>query len=100
MNDDEYRNKVLTTQKLGIVAKYANSELFSKSVVENAERNTAFLSKTSKRSLNYFVSPENIYFESPLFAAGYYGNVEPHVIENWCKREQHGWKRIPKSAQE
>lgn len=79
--------------------KTEESRMFSESVIQSAERNEEFLHKTSSSSLNYFISPEGYVFESPIFAAGYYGNVKPHVIENWCKREHHGWKRVLKTQQ-
>ncbi len=70
----------------------------SLSVTQNAERNEEFLHKSSSRSKNKFISPEGLEFDSPIFAAQYYGNVEYYVIENWCKRNQHGWSRKPKAV--
>lgn len=70
----------------------------SEQVILNAERNEEFLQETSSRSKNKFVSPEGFEFDSPILAAKYYGNVEYYIIENWCKRNQHGWSRKPKAA--
>lgn len=70
----------------------------SKDLIQNAERNEEYLHKTSSLSKNKFISPEGLEFDSPIFAAKYYGNVKPHVIENWCKRNHHGWSRKPKQA--
>lgn len=73
-------------------------EELAKNVVENAQCNQEWLDKTSRKSKNKFISPEGLVFDSPLFAAKYYGNVTPHNIENWCKRGHHGWSRIPKEV--
>jgi len=97
--DGKNLKQLLENQKKAIEKKIENSIEFSRSVVENAERNEEFLQETSSRSLNKFISPEGLEFDSPIFAAKYYGNVAPHVIENWCKRYQHGWSRKPKAAQ-
>lgn len=70
----------------------------SKQVIINAERNEEFLQESSSRSKNKFISPEGLEFDSPIFAANYYGNVEAYIIENWCKRSQHGWSRKPKAV--
>lgn len=70
----------------------------AKQVIINAERNEEFLQEVSSRSKNKFISPEGLEFDSPIFAANYYGNVEAYIIENWCKRSQHGWSRKPKAA--
>ena len=76
------------------------SKDFSDTVIINAERNEEFLHERSSRSKNVFISPEGLEFDSPIYAANYYGNVEYYIIENWCKRNQHGWSRKPKAAQE
>lgn len=95
----EYRNRIMEAVKLSSELKTKKSKEFSEKLIENAERNEEFLHKTSSKSLNYFISPEGLKFESPVFAAKYYGNgVKPYVIENWCKREQNGWKREPKDS--
>lgn len=82
----------------GAQIKKENSEQLSSQVIINAERNEEFLQEISSRSKNKFISPEGLEFDSPIFAAKYYGNVEYFVIENWCKRNQHGWSRKPKAA--
>lgn len=84
--------------QVAIKLKKENSKRLSESVILNAERNEEFLQEVSSRSKNKFVSPEGLEFDSPIFAAKYYGNVEYFVIENWCKRNQNGWSRKPKAA--
>lgn len=74
------------------------AEKFSKDLILNAERNEEFLQETSSRSKYKFISPEGLEFDSPIFAAKYYGNVEYYIIENWCKRNKYGWSRKPKAA--
>lgn len=82
----------------GAKAKNESSYQLSVQVIINAERNEEFLQEVSSRSKNKFISPEGLEFDSPIFAAKYYGNVDYFVIENWCKRGQHGWSRKPKAA--
>lgn len=95
---EENYQKLVEMQKLGAVVKAQNSKQLSDKVIANAERNEEFLHKSSSRSKNKFVSPEGLEFDSPIFAAQYYGNVEYYIIENWCKRNHHGWSRKPKAA--
>lgn len=92
--------KFVKLSEMGQKVKAENSKDFSEQVIKNAERNEEFLQKHSSRSLNKFISPEGLEFDSPIFAANYYGNVEYYVIENWCKRNQHGWSRKPKATQD
>lgn len=88
-------------QVMAVEKKQENASLHSEDVIVNAERNEEFLHMTSSRSKNKFVSPEGLEFDSPIYAANYYGNgVEYYIIENWCKRSQHGWYRKPKAAKE
>lgn len=89
-------NRLLKTAEQGRQARLDNCKLFSENLILNAERNEEFLHKTSSRSLNVFVSSEGLEFDSPIFAAQYYGGVHYSVIENWCKRCQYGWSRKPK----
>ena len=84
--------------EMGRKVKTENAERFSQEVINNAERNEEFLQEISSRSLNKFVSPEGLEFDSPIFAASYYGGVKPHVVENWCKRGKYGWSRRLKAA--
>jgi len=95
---EEKYQQLLTMQKLGAVVKAANSKQLNDNIIQNAERNEEFLHKSSSRSKNKFVSPEGLEFDSPIFAAQYYGNVEYYIIENWCKRNHHGWSRKPKAV--
>jgi len=76
------------------------SREFSDSLIINAERNEEFLHMTSSRSKSIFISPEGLEFESPIFAAKYYGNVEPYIVESWCKGNKNGWTTKPKAVQE
>lgn len=85
--------------EIGRKVKTENSEKFSLQIIINAERNEEFLQMLSSRSQNKFISPEGLEFDSPIFAANYYGNVKPHIIENWCKRNKYGWSRKPKAVQ-
>lgn len=97
MEQPEHYQRMLKAQKLGVLKKKEDSKESSENLILNAERNEEFLHKNSSRSKNKFISPEGLEFDSPIFAAKYYGNIEYHVIENWCKREQHGWSRKPKA---
>lgn len=98
---EENYKQLVEMQKLGAVTRAANSKQLSDDVIQNAERNEEFLHMISSRSKNKFVSPEGLEFDSPIYAANYYGNgVEYYIIENWCKRGQHGWYRKPKAAKE
>lgn len=97
---EEGYSHMLAAVKASNIKKGQLSKEFSDTVIINAERNEEFLQEVSSRSKNKFVSPEGLEFDSPIFAAKYYGNVEYYIIENWCKRNQHGWSRKPKAAQE
>lgn len=98
MTDESHYQRMVETQRLASLKKKEESRLLSESVIINAERNEEFLQKISSRSKNKFISPEGLEFDSPIFAAQYYGNVEYYIIENWCKRNQHGWSRKPKAV--
>lgn len=79
--------------------KSENSELRSKAIIDNAERNMEWLHKVSSRAKYKFISPEGLVFNSPIFAAKYYGkDVKPLDIENWCKRKKYGWNTYPELA--
>ena len=71
---------------IGRAVRQQKSKDCSENLILNAERNEEFLQESSSKSLNIFISPEGLEFQSPALAAKYYGNVKPHVIENWCKR--------------
>ena len=67
-------------------------------ILGNAERNEEYLHMTSSRSKSKFVSPEGLVFDSPIFAAKYYGgNAYGTLIEKWCKTKINGWYTIPKT---
>ena len=97
---DVGREQMLKAVEMSAKKKAENSKQLSDSIILNAERNEEFLHMTSSRSKSIFISPEGLEFESPIFAAGYYGNVEYYVIENWCKRNQNGWTRKPKAGKD
>nr|DAH57117.1 MAG TPA: HNH endonuclease [Caudoviricetes sp.] len=94
----ENYHKLLEMNKIRGEKATEKSEQFSKDLILNAERNEEFLQKSSSKSKNKFVSPEGLEFDSPIFAAKYYGNVEYYIIENWCKRNKYGWSRKPKAV--
>lgn len=94
----ENREWLLSMADKGRKVRQESSEKFSKDLILNAERNEEFLQESSSRSKNKFISPEGLEFDSPILAAKYYGNVEPYIIENWCKRGKYGWSRKPKAA--
>lgn len=95
--EDNYQ-QLLEMNKIRGEKATEKAEQFSKDLILNAERNEEFLQETSSRSKNKFISPEGLEFDSPIFAAKYYGNVEYYIIENWCKRNKYGWSRKPKAV--
>lgn len=95
---DKNYQQLIEMNQAAMIVKKENSKQLSDLVIINAERNEEFLQETSSRSKNKFVSPEGLEFDSPIFAAKYYGNVDYYTVENWCKRKQHGWSRQPKAA--
>lgn len=97
MSDSEIYKTQMTYLQSGRDSRKQKSEQTSKDLIENAERNEEYLQKTTSKSKNKFISPEGLEFDSPIYAAKYYGNIKPHVIENWCKRNQNGWSRKPKA---
>lgn len=97
MSDPEVYKTQMSYLRLAREARFKQSEKTSKDLIKNAERNEEYLQKTSSKSKNKFISPEGLEFDSPIYAAKYYGNIKPHVIENWCKRNQNGWSRKPKA---
>lgn len=97
-NVDENYQQLLQMNKVRGEKATQKSEQLSKDLILNAERNEEFLQEVSSRSKNKFVSPEGLEFDSPIFAAKYYGNVEYYIIENWCKRGKYGWSRKPKAV--
>ncbi len=95
---DENYQQLIDMHKKALAVRQENAKEFNDFVILNAERNEEFLQEVSSRSKNKFISPEGLEFDSPIFAAKYYGNVDYCTIENWCKRKQHGWSRQPKAA--
>lgn len=99
MEDPASLDKIRKTQLKSAKAKSEKTALYSQWVVDNAERNEDWLVEKSNRSFYKFVSPEGLVFDSPIFAANYYGNEVKHItIENWCKRAKYGWTTIPELA--
>lgn len=98
-DDPLVRKNVLEASAKSVELKKAQSKRLSDEILINAERNEVFLHKTSSKSLNVFISPEGLEFDSPVYAAKYYGgSIKPSLIENWCKRGQNGWSRKPKDS--
>ena len=82
------------------LAQIEKSRKRSEDIIKNAERNDEYLHMTSSRSKNKFVSPEGLIFDSPIFAAKYYGGqAYSTLIEKWCKTNLNGWYTIPKTEQ-
>lgn len=100
-NDPTFKERIIANCIKGNEKKKEKSKALWESVLENAERNEEFLHKKSNRALYKFVSPEGLEFESPIFAANYYGNgISSTVVENWCKRNHHGWSCYLKTEKE
>jgi hypothetical protein len=97
--DPANKQQLFKMSHLSAKKKIAEAEERSKVIIDKAERNSGFLEKKSTRSFYLFISPEGLVFESPIFAAKYYGNVSCKVVEGWCKRFKYGWKVIPKTTQ-
>lgn len=95
---DALYNSLIEMNKKANLRKKAKSRSLWEFTLESAERNTEWLLKKSPYSKYSFVSPEGLVFDSPVYAANYYGNIAAHTIDNWSKREQHGWKRTSKQA--
>nr|QFU78479.1 hypothetical protein PROKKA_PARTIAL_00042 [uncultured bacterium] len=68
-------------------------------IYKNAIRDEKWLHEKSSRSKNLFVTGEGLVFESPIYASKYYGEhlLPYYLVENWCKTERFGWKRVPKN---
>lgn len=97
--DPASKEKILEAVRKSAELKKLKSQQRSDEIIINAERNEVFLHKTSSKSLNVFISPEGLEFDSPVYAAKYYGgSIKPSLIENWCKRGQNGWSRKPKDS--
>ncbi len=94
----ENLEKLKNTQLKSARIKADKAEARSNCVITNAERNEEWLNKVSTRSVYKFISPEGLEFDSPIYAANYYGNVKPIDIENWCKRSKYGWRTHPELA--
>lgn len=95
---EENYQQLLDMHRKALAVRQENAKEYNDFIILNAERNEEFLQEVSSRSKNKFVSPEGLEFDSPIFAAKYYGNVDYYTVENWCKRKQHGWSRQPKAA--
>lgn len=100
MQNPEHKEKLMDAVRKSAKKKSEDAAERSAFVVETAVRNDEWLFKKSHRSLYSFVSPEGLVFDSPIFAAKYYGNVKSSVIESWCKRFKYGWKAVLKPEEE
>lgn len=96
LKDTQQMEKLLSAQKTSAENRIKEAAKRSEEILKNAQRNEEWLHKKSSRSEYLFVSPEGLIFESPIFAAKYYGNVSNTVIENWCKRNKYDWYIILK----
>ena len=97
--DPSAKEKIMAAVAKSVELCKLQSQQRSEEIIINAERNEVFLHKTSSKSLNIFISPEGLKFDSPIYAAKYYGSdIKPSLIENWCKRGHHGWGREPKTV--
>jgi hypothetical protein len=98
-DDPEYIERLRNQQSLAVQAKERIGMERSEKIINKEVFKEEFLHKTSSRSKSYFVSPTGLVFESPIFAAKYYGEDEnAYIIESWCKNFKFGWKVIPKPA--
>lgn len=91
----ENREQLLLNAKKGREVRMENSVKLSEEVILNAIRDCQFLHKIDNKSRYKFISPEGLIFDSVGLAAKYYG-CDSYILDNWCKRNQHGWNRIPK----
>jgi len=98
MEDPEVYSKQMEYLAKGRQSRQLQAATRSEELINNAERNEEFLQKTTSKSKYKFISPEGFEFDSPIFAAKYYGNIENYIVENWCKRGQYGWSRKPKQT--
>ena len=97
--DPDYIERLRSQQLLAIQAKEKLGLERSEKILNKEVFKEEFLHKTSSRSKSYFVSPTGLVFESPNFAAKYYGEDEnAYIIESWCKNFKFGWKVVPKPA--
>ena len=94
-SDPVLRQQLVERSKSGRKVRADNSEKLSQDVINNSQRNIEFLHKTDIRSKYKFISPEGLIFDSVGFMANYYG-CKSYIVDNWCKRNQHGWNRILK----
>ena len=96
---EDFLNKIRKTQLKAAKLKSDKAKDRSESIIANSEKNIEWLSKTSSKSKYKFVSPDGLIFDSPIFAAKYYGQGCKHIdIENWCKRKKYGWNTITELA--
>lgn len=98
MKDEHQLGLVLGAQKASALAKSKKAEDRSLKVLSSSEDNSEWLNVKSPRSKYNFLAPNGLVFESPIFAAKYFGNIDAISIENWCKRNKYGWSVILKQA--
>lgn len=79
-------------QKVSVKNRQDSSRKRSEDAILNAERNEEYLA-VKPRGKFWFVSPEGLKFGTSVAAANYYGNIKNTDVQNWCKREHHGWHR-------
>lgn len=98
MKDEHQLGLVLSAQKASAMAKSKKAENRSLKVLSSSEDNSEWLSVKSPRSKYNFLTPNGLVFESPIFAAKYFGNIDATSIENWCKRSKYGWGIVLKQV--
>lgn len=79
-------------QKLSVKARKERSKQRSENTVLNAERNEEFLN-VKPRGKYWYISPEGIKFGTAVAASKYYGTIKNTDVQNWCIREEFGWRR-------
>ena len=98
-SSEEFLKNARSAQAKAVKLKSDRTKEKSDTLVKNSERNEEWLHKTTNKSKYKFVSPEGLVFDSPIYAAKYYGQGVKHIdIENWCKRKRYGWNTIPELA--
>lgn len=86
------KDNLRKAQKFSVAKQKKDASERAKSVLENAERNEEYLNVTP-RGKYWYISPEGFKFGTSIAAANYYGCVKDYQVQNWCRKEQHGWRR-------
>lgn len=100
MQNPVYKERMLEIVKMSADKRSKEAANKSAIVIETAIRDTSWIGRKSSRSKYLFVSPEGLIFESPIYAANYYGNVSNSLVESWCKHFKYGWSVILKPEED